>query len=648
MRKQILMLIFASLIGQNIGKAEQKLSGTVIGTEYSVNYSNFTKSTTVNTKYDAFDGNLDTFFASWDRSSISETDIPRTWVGLDLGEKYVISKVGWAPRNAPGFGERRVQLGLFEGANLPDFTDAVPLYLIPDQGIIGTMSYADVNCSRGFRYVRYLGPDDARCNIAELEFYGEPGEGDDSHLYTVSNLPTVVIYTNGDFYGRDPVDKVNNYTSTISIISNKDDGTTTFFTAPGTTRLRGNASMGFDKKPYRIKFDKKQNILDSPAKAKKWTLINSWGDKTMLRNSVSFEIARRMGMDYVPYCRLVDVIYNGDYKGTYQLCDQVEINTNRVNVTKMEITDVDGDALTGGYLMEVDGYAESEGEGHYFWSNRGIPVTMKSPDESNDLPACLNYIYNYFNALESAVWSENRANICRYMDLDSFLKLFLVGEMTGNTDTFWSTYFSKERNDDIVRFGPIWDNDLALDNDYRTHNYFINQSKNSEWLFETSSGGGSSKAGSMGDFVRHILNSVVSDRIYNLWSNALYNGGLESRSLQEYVDDLAEEIDLSQQYNFKRWPILDSLEHLNFQALGSYDAEVRYLRNYIYNRCVWMNVKTGVVASGVTELPAQPDYVEIYNLQGVKVYSGNSMPSLDRGIYIINRGGTTRKVVITK
>lgn len=46
-----------------------KLDGTIIGTQYSVDYNNGDiQSTTVNTKNNVFDGNFDTFFASYERS----------------------------------------------------------------------------------------------------------------------------------------------------------------------------------------------------------------------------------------------------------------------------------------------------------------------------------------------------------------------------------------------------------------------------------------------------------------------------------------------------------------------------------------------------------------------------------------------------
>ena len=115
------------------------------------------------------------------------------WVGLDLGEPYVITRVGYTASGSQG--ADRMLLSLFEGANSPDFMDALPLYFISEKPTNGTYTTADVNVSRGFRYVRYVGPNDVRCNIAELEFYGYEGEGDDSKFYQITNLPTVSIHT---------------------------------------------------------------------------------------------------------------------------------------------------------------------------------------------------------------------------------------------------------------------------------------------------------------------------------------------------------------------------------------------------------------------------------------------------------------------
>ena len=154
----------------------------------------------------AFDGDLSTYFASSYSSG--------GWVGLDLSKTCVITRVGFAatPR---GNGSELTLLGLIEGANLPDFSDALPLYLIKEAAPSGRLTYADVTVTRAFRYVRYVGPADARCNVAEIAFYGHAGEGDDSHFYQLTNLPTVSFHTTDNV---EPYDKVNEITSHFTII----------------------------------------------------------------------------------------------------------------------------------------------------------------------------------------------------------------------------------------------------------------------------------------------------------------------------------------------------------------------------------------------------------------------------------------------
>ena len=57
-----------------------------------------------------------------------------------------------------------------------------------------SLRVADVNVSRGFRYVRYVGGSGSYCYVAELKFYGHQGEGDDSQFYQITNLPTLSIH----------------------------------------------------------------------------------------------------------------------------------------------------------------------------------------------------------------------------------------------------------------------------------------------------------------------------------------------------------------------------------------------------------------------------------------------------------------------
>ncbi len=613
--KRKYMIYLLLLTGLSAMADDGKLAGRVIGTTETVDYSTFNKSTSVNTREMAFDGKLDTFFASWERSY--------TWTGLDLGSPHVITKVGWSPRNDV-HGEERVMLGVFEGANREDFMDALPLYIIKERGTIGVVSHADVDCSAGFRYVRYIGPSDARCNIAEIEFYGHQGEGDDSHLYQLTNLSTVSIHT---LDGVIPFDKVTNIEARISIIA---DGEQNLLSEVGSIRERGNYSRSFPKKPYRIKFEKKKQVLDAPAKAKKWTLINNYGDKTLMRNLLAFELSRRMGMPYTPYGRAVDVLLNGEYKGCYQLCDQVQVHKNRVDITEMTPQDVSGSALTGGYFFEIDAYADQEQS--KFWSSQGTPVTIKSPEEDSIATVQYNYIRDHFNKMERQ-WQT-------YLDLNTFLRHFLVGELSGNTDTYWSVFMYKQRDDDIVYTGPVWDFDLAFDNDNRT--YPVNSKK--DFIYRS----GGSCTGNMRSFVDRIVisNAKAKTLLVELWDEAR-QGGLSQESLVEYVDSMEAELQQSQELNFKRWPIMNNWVHQNPHIWGSYAQEVQNVRRFISERVEWMDKRLNYtfIPSGISYAHVNLDQpYRVYTVSGR--YCGNTLEGQVHGVYIVKQGNAVQKIIL--
>ena len=614
MRHPRLLLLTLSMVLIQIISADDLLTGTVIGTPVSVDYDTSGRTTEINTCKDAFDGDLSTFFASYDRSY--------TWVGLDLGSAHVITRVGWSPRN-DSQGEKRVLLGVFEGANRADFMDALPLYVITEKGKVGRMDYADVDCSRGFRYVRFIGPSDARCNVAELEFYGHEGVGDDSHLYQITNLPTVSIHTQDNAI---PYDKVHEIVSQLTIIS---DNGTKLLSEPGSVRERGNYSRGFDKKPYRIKFDKKQHVLDAPAKARKWTLINNYGDKTLMRNLLAFELSRRLGMPYTPYGTAVDVLLNGEYKGCYQLCDQVQVHKGRVEITEMTPEDNEGTALTGGYFFEVDAYADQEKS--WFRSTNGNPVTIKSPDEDSITTRQRDYIKAYFNKLE--------VNQDTYLDMNTFLRHFLVGELSGNTDTYWSVFMYKERDDEMVYTGPVWDFDIAFDNDYRTYPVC----DKTDYVYRS----GGSCTGNMKTFANKVViyNADAKARMLDIWDKARHSG-LTEDNLVAWIDSVETALDQSQRLNFTRWPILNTKVHMNPKAWGSYQAEVQNVRRFMKERLAWMDRKLDYtyVPSGIEEVDVDLSLpYEVYTLSGQAC--GSALDGLRPGIYIVRQGQSARKIM---
>ena len=646
-----LLLLLVSLPAFPLG---HKLTGTVIGSPKGYNYSTGTSSSTVNIGACAFDGDLTTYFAASSTSG--------GWVGLDLGNTYVITKVGFAASTRSN-GPERTLLGLFEGANEPDFSDALPLFMIKEEAPSYSMTYADVNVTRSFRYVRYKGIEGTRSTMAELEFWGYYSIGYNGHFYQVTNLPTVVIHT---LSGNDPADKVNELESNICIISNNG---TSIFEQDGTSRLRGNNSMTHPKKPYRIKFSEKRRPLDAKAKAKKWTLINNYGDKTLLRNCLAFEISRRMGIGFTPYCRPVDVFMNGEYKGCYQLCDAIDIRPHRIEIVEMDSCCTEDELLTGGYLIEIDAYASKEPK--HFTSTRSTPVTVKYPDDDEILNVQFSYIRQYYNSFENSLyrsnWKDPELGYRQYLNLPSFQRHFLVGELSGNTDTYWSTYMFKNRSETQFFVEPVWDFDLAFENDDRTYP-ICNQS---DYIYRT-------KGSAAGNFKSIVDRIIITDTgsaadLREMWAYARFFNGINVEELQAYVDSVSNELMESQALNFIRWPIMNKKVHQNPKLWGSYEAEVQNVRDYIERRIAWMDNKLRYdeedFATSIKEkdvigpkpeihiwgrrifisgIPGGTPY-NVFSTQGsleASGISGETGPQLSLGIHIISINGQSYKVLV--
>ena len=138
-----------------------QLSGTIIGTAGSSN------NIAANVKEAAMDWNTNTFFDGPDASG--------DWVGLDLGSslKATLVSVGYCPRpdsGSPSFSSRMVG-GIFQGANQPDFSDAVNLFTINNAPPQATITLQTISNPTIFRYVRYVSGPGGFCDVAELEFF---------------------------------------------------------------------------------------------------------------------------------------------------------------------------------------------------------------------------------------------------------------------------------------------------------------------------------------------------------------------------------------------------------------------------------------------------------------------------------------------
>lgn len=299
--------------------------------------------------------------------------------------------------------------------------------------------------------------------------------GESTGLPTVIiNTPANVSITSKDNWLEDP----------SSIVILNPDGTLDYEASDLSIRGRGNSTWTYPKKPYALKLGSKSEILGMK-KHKRWCLLANWMDRTLLRNDIAFQIAKQTNLAWTPSGKFVEVILNGNHIGNYYLCEQIKIDKNRLNITEMKATDIDGDAITGGYLMELDiNYDEVN---KFKSSTKDLPYMFKSPDEEVLQPQQLEYFQNYINTMESLLYADNwleSREYANYMDIGSFVDWWLVHELSMNSEPKHpkSSYVHKDRLGKL-KAGPVWDFDWATFMPSKANSYTVKSSIYYDQLF---------------------------------------------------------------------------------------------------------------------------------------------------------------------
>jgi hypothetical protein len=377
-----------------------------------------------------------------------------------------------------------------------------------------------------------------------------------------TGLPIFSITTSG------PVESKDVYVTGSLDINTNGQFEQTVTTIGLNIKGRGNSSWGMPKKPYRLKFNSKQALLGLQA-AKNWVLLANYSDKTLLRNTVAFDVGNQLMADFTPHYRFVELVMNGVYMGSYLLTEQVEVNPGRVAIREMSADDESESQITGGYLLEIDQRLDAD---KYFFTGNGIPFCIKSPEEITDKQ--LAYIHDYIQKTEDVIFSDNFSDpnegYAKYINVDSFIKWFLVNELVKNNDAagFSSIFYYKDINGKLG-MGPVWDFDLAAGN---YENSLANYPTG--WMIRNT-----------GWFERLFQDPAFNARVRVVWENlkptlpnALAN-----------IDDHVAYLNLSQQRNFATWNILNTAVWPNSQVAGSYQGEVNYLKEWLQIRVNWMD-----------------------------------------------------------
>lgn len=239
---------------------------------------------------------------------------------------------------------------------------------------------------------------------------------------------------------------------------------------PAKIRGRGNSTWEwYAKKPYRIKFDVSNKMLGIK-KNKDWVLLANFRDVTKMMNTYAFITADWMGLPYTSPIRYAELFLNGEYKGLYQIAEQVEVGGNRVNIDETE-----GLLLT---LDVDDGPEQSPYSGDNFYTKVfSMPMAVKNPKDLSQEQ--LNKIRDDFAVLETAIKNHNYHDADSLMDIPSYIRMLQLQEYLYNVElSAPRSVFLFRDKDGKYTFGPAWDWDAGFDfewSDMTTgHTYFKN------------------------------------------------------------------------------------------------------------------------------------------------------------------------------
>ena len=330
-------------------------------------------------------------------------------------------------------------------------------------------------------------------------------------------------------------------------------------------RGRGNYTWSdFDKKPYRIKLDQKTPLLGMK-RNKHFALLAHPDDKLgFLRNTVGFEISRRLGLAWTPAQQPVEVVLNGDYLGLYMLTEIIRVEPDRVNITEQANYETNRFLITGGWLVEIDNYLEEEqirtveGNGNSIWS------TYKSPELLSDEQR--TYLTGLINTVNAAIYVSDKTNNSweKYIDPDTLACFYLTQELLDDTESFHgSCYWHKENGDSTkIMFGPVWDFGNAF---HRTPNRFIYDQPafTQTWIGEIAK-------------FPHFQEIVLKH-----WNRYVR---MHHKSMDEFIDDFIGKIYYAAMSDAARWP-----QYGNPDILNDRDT----FKSYFHSKYSWLASQWG-------------------------------------------------------
>ncbi len=298
---------------------------------------------------------------------------------------------------------------------------------------------------------------------------------------------------------------------------------------------RGNYTWtGFDKKPYRLKLTAKAALLGMAASKHFGLLAHADDSYGFMRNTVGFELSRRLGLAWTPNAQPVEVVLNNDYIGLYFLTELIRVDQDRVNIVEQADEATDPEVITGGWLVEIDNYDTdphveiTEGNGERIIFTYKTPEVLSAEQE--------NYLRSQMTAIDKAIYASDKTSTEweKYIDIDALARFYIVHELMDNCESFHgSCYMHRDLGiDKKWIFGPVWDFGNSMN---RGTSKFIwdEPTFNQTWISE------------IYKFPR------FETRVKEIWKEFCNNN---YSSINQYIITYAESISEAAKHNAQRWP----------------------------------------------------------------------------------------------
>ncbi|MFN0174039.1 MAG: CotH kinase family protein [Saprospiraceae bacterium] len=421
-------------------------------------------------------------------------------------------------------------------------------------------------------------------------------------VFPSSNLPIVKLTTINDPIGDDPkVPVLMQIIDNGPGVRNETEQTEYAYEGLIMTEWQGFTGPYYPKKNYDFELvDSLGNQMDTTIlgmpKESDWIFKAEYLDPTLLKNSIAYEMARRMG-GYAPRTRSCEIVLDGEYIGMYVLTEKVKRDDKRVDIAKLAPSDTSGLDLTGGYIIEMNiNNVPGDWNSPYLPINSatcGAPVEFKHvyPKSENLLPQQRDYIRAYVDTMENALLAPGFADpdtgYRQYLDVDAFIDFLIVNEFSVNYDSYGrSTYLVKEKDNDggKLKCGPPWDYDRAMD--------FFNPGTTEGWVWEITH--------PYWPFPfwwsRMWQDDAYRKQLACRWT-MLRQNTLQTEEFMGLIDSLTGQIDEAQERNFRLW---------NTLGTTIYHENINSLKSYMVQRLEWIDATLAVeqVAAPMFYLPS--------------------------------------------